>query len=101
MPSKSKAKGSVYERELVKAMEARGLVAVRAWGSNGAALGEAPEVDLVFEDRGGFKWTVQAKRRAKLPEYIKPPAGAKVVMLREDRGESLVVIPLDVFLEMV
>lgn len=101
MSSKSKRKGTAYESELVAKIEARGLAAARAWGSNGRALGESDDVDIVFEDRSGFKWTVQAKRRAALPSYVKPPPGAKLVMMREDRGETLVVIPLELFLEMV
>ncbi len=101
MPNRSKAKGSVFERELVKALQAHGLTAERAYASNGRALGESDDVDIVFYDRGGFKWTVQAKRRAALPSYIKPPPGAKITMLREDRGETMVVIPLELFLSMV
>lgn len=101
MPNKSKRKGVLFESSLVKELKARGLEAERAYASNGKALGESEDVDLVFTDRGGFRWTVQAKRRAKLPSYIKPPPGAKVTMLREDRGETLVVIPLDIFIEMV
>lgn len=101
MPSKSKRKGSAFELELVRALEARGLKAEKAWGSNGRALGESEDVDIVFNDRGGFRWKVQAKRRAALPSYIKPPPGAHVTMLREDRGQTYVVIPLEMFINMV
>ena len=101
MPSKSKQKGGAFERELVKALEARGLKAQKAWGSNGEALGELPGVDLIFYDSGGFRWRVQAKRRAKLPSYLLPPEGADIVMMREDRGETMVVIPLSRFIEML
>ena len=101
MPSKSKRKGTVYESELVKLLNARGIPAERAWGSNGRALGESEGVDIVFTDRGGFRWKVQAKRRAKLAEYVKPPAGANIVIMREDRGENLVVLPMDIFLDML
>ena len=101
MPSKSKRKGYTYEAELVKALDARGLKPERAWGSNGAAIGEPPGVDLIFYDSGGFRWRVQAKRRAKLPSYLLPPEGADIVMMREDRGETMVVIPLSRFIEML
>lgn len=101
MPSKSKKKGYTYEAELVKALEARGLTAERAWGSNGKAIGETDDVDIVFLDSEGFRWKVQAKRRASLPSYIKPPEGAHVTMLREDRGQTMVVIPLELWLEML
>lgn len=101
MPSKSKKKGYEYEASLVKLLNAKGLSAERAWGSNGRALGESDDVDIVFTDRDGFRWKVQAKRRAKLAEYVKPPAGANIVIMREDRGENLVVLPMDIFLDML
>ena len=39
MPSKSKAKGNRFERQIVQDIEGKGLKAKRAWGSNGEALG--------------------------------------------------------------
>jgi len=100
MSTKSKRKGSTYELELVKALDAQGIKADKAWGSNGQALGETAGVDLVF-DKDGRRWRVQAKRRAKLAEYVKPPEGCDIVMMREDRGERLVVVPLDIFLDLL
>jgi len=100
MTTKSKRKGATYELELVKELESRGIKADKAWGSNGEALGESPGVDLVFNESSG-RWRVQAKRRAKIPEYVKPPEGADIVMMREDRGETLVVIPLSDFLDLL
>lgn len=99
MPSKSKRKGNAYESELVQQLKDHGIDAVRAWGSNGRALGESEEVDLVFSN--GKKWRVQAKRRAKLADYMKIPEGADLVMMREDRGKTLVVIDLQTFLDML
>jgi hypothetical protein len=32
---------------------------------------------------------------------VKPPEGANVVIMREDRGENLVVLPMDIFLNML
>jgi Holliday junction resolvase len=92
MPSKSKRKGNAYETELVKHLQRDGFRAVRAWGSNGKALGESEEVDLVLTDGNGSRWRVQAKRRARIADYIKPPADTELVFVREDRGETLVVM---------
>lgn len=106
MTSPSKAKGNAYEREIVKAAQAVGLEAKRAWGSNGTALGHTAEVDLVIGDQ-----RIQAKRRARLPKsihladdtlcriveeselptFLRIPEGCDAVVCREDRGESLVI----------
>ena len=87
-----KRKGSSYERELVKAAEQAGLVAKRAWGSNGQALGESEGVDAVI---AGVR--VQAKRRARIACWLKPPLGCDVVAVREDRGETYYVVPAQMF----
>jgi len=100
MTTKSKRKGATFELELVRELQERGIEAEKAWGSNGKALGESEGVDLVFNWENE-RWRVQAKRRAKIPEYVKPPEGADIVMMREDRGETLVVIPLRDFLDLL
>ena len=87
MGNSSKAKGTGYERELVQQALAAGLDAKRAWGSNGESLGLDSEVDLVVE---GF--TVQAKRRKMVPEYLKPSPRVDMQAIREDRGRTLVVV---------
>lgn len=101
MPSKSKRKGNTYESELVHILQENGFKATRAWGSNGKALGEAEGVDIVLIDSNNQKWLVQAKRRAKLADYMKPPDGCEIVMMREDRGENLVVLPLQLFIKLL
>jgi hypothetical protein len=45
MSHPNKVKGTGYEREIVKAAQAVDLLAKRAWGSNGEALGFSKEVD--------------------------------------------------------
>jgi Holliday junction resolvase len=100
MPSRSKQKGNGYEREIIAELAKVGIDSKRAWGSNGAAIGESEGVDVVFEI-DDMKWRVQAKRRAKLAEYMKPPEGSDVVMMREDRGGTLVVLPLHLFLSLL
>ena len=99
MPHPSKQKGNRYERELVNEAKAAGVFAQRAYASNGKALGEAETVDVALGTQG--QWTVQAKRRKKIAGYLTPPQGCDVVAVREDRGESLVVLPYDRFLELI
>lgn len=101
MSHPSKVKGHSYERELVSKLNDEGLRAERAWGSNGEAMGEAPDVDVRFWDRGGRKWTVQAKRRKALPSYLKPSEDVDMVVMRQDRGQDLCVIPLPRLLELI
>lgn len=100
MTTKSKRKGNGFESELVKQLRADGGVAERAWGSNGAALGEEPDVDIVA-NFNGRKWRLQAKRRAKLPKYLIPSDSVDAVVAREDRGESIVVLRFDDFIKLI
>lgn len=93
MASRSKAKGNAFEREVVEAAKLFGLEAKRAWGSNGASMGEAEEVDVLIE---GIR--VQCKRRAALPAYLQIPEGCDVVVVRQDRGDCLVLLPLEEYL---
>ena len=99
--AKSKQKGHGFERELVGTLRALGYEAERAWGSNGKALGEAEDVDVVFAGLGLPRKRVQAKRRAKLASYMKPSDTVDMVMMREDRGETLVVMRLEDMLDML
>jgi Holliday junction resolvase len=87
MTHPSKVKGNNYERELVKDAQAKGLEAERAYASNGKALGECEEVDLIVE---GCR--IQAKRRKHLPLYLAINDGVDAVVFRQDKRESLVLI---------
>ena len=100
MPNPNKQKGNGYEREIVKEAEAHGFGAERAYASNGRALGEAEEVDVLIKtQRRNFR--VQAKRRKKIASFLKIPEGADVVFVREDRGESQVIMPSSLFYEIL
>lgn len=94
MTSPSKRKGNEFERELVRDATSRGLIAERAYASNGRALGESEQVDLLVQ---GMR--IQAKRRAKLPQYLQIPNGADAVVVRQDRGETLVLLRWDDLLD--
>jgi Holliday junction resolvase len=94
MSHPSKVKGNTFERELVDEAKAAGLHAVRAFASNGKALGQAETVDLMVG-----KCRVQAKRRKKIAADFKVPEGADVVAFREDRGDTFVLLRWETFLE--
>lgn len=96
MSHPSKVKGNGFERELVDAARKAGLDAKRAWGSNGAALGKHPEVDLTID-----VYDIQAKRRKTLPAYLQIPECCDAVIFRQDRGETLVLMSFEDYLGMI
>ena len=87
MTSPSKRKGNTYERELVQRLREAGFEACRAWGSDGRALGEAAEVDVVAD---GMR--VQCKRRKQLAAWLGLGAGVDWVSMRADKGEPVAVL---------
>ena len=94
MASKSKAKGTRFENEIVKIFNKHGFKATRAWGSNGKSLGFEEDVDIVVKRFGIIKdWKIQAKRRAALPKYL-DIGNCDAVVIREDRDVPKVIIPL-------
>jgi hypothetical protein len=84
--------------------EAYGLEAERAYASDGRSLGEAEECDLLIRDTDAQVLEavrVQAKRRKSIAQYLTPPEGADINVIRENYGESLAVVPWDLFLELL
>lgn len=96
MSHPSKRKGNAFERELVNDALAAGIDAKRAYASNGESLGHDKEVDCLI---GGYK--VQAKRRASVAAHFKPSEHVDAVCLREDRGETVVVMRWGDWLKLV
>jgi Holliday junction resolvase len=96
MPSKNKRRGNDFEREVVEAAKARGIEAQRAWGSDGRSMGMHAEVDLVIKG-----WKVQAKRRKLFPAWLTPNENVDVQVVRKDRGQPFIVMPLDTFLDLI
>jgi Holliday junction resolvase len=92
----SKRKGSSAEREVVNLAKAAGLTATRAYASNGRALGHTEDVDAEI---AGYR--IQVKRRARIASYVKPPEGADMTLIREDRGPWLAVIPYTTLLDLL
>ena len=84
---RNKHRGSTYERKLVNLAKDRELTAKRAYASNGEALGEVKEVDLMIE---GYR--VQAKKRVKLPAYLAIDEGVDMVVFSRDHGPDLVLV---------
>ena len=97
MPSPSKQKGNRFEREIVNKAIQSGLTAKRAWGSNGASLGMHEEVDLVIGKDPEIK--IQAKCRKSLASFLQPSEHVDAVVCKQDRGETLVILRLEDWLE--
>ena len=87
MVNRSKVKGNRFEYEIVNEAKKRGLIAERAYASNGRALGEAEQVDVIIQ---GMR--IQAKRRKSLAAYLQIPRGVDAVVFREDRGDTYVLL---------
>ena len=104
MPSSNARRSKRHEREIVRAAEEAGITAERAWNSDGRSLGEHEECDVRLEAPGPtgsrMTWTVQAKRRRAVADYL-TCEGADVVVTREDRSENLVVCPLELFFDLL
>jgi len=104
MAHPSARKGKRYEREVVREAEAVGLEAERAYASDGRSLGEAEECDVLVRPADANVMDavrIQAKRRASVANYLEPPEGADVTVIREDRGDSLAVVPLPMLLDLL
>lgn len=93
---RNKKRGYKFEYELVKDAERHGLIAERAWGSNGRALGFHESVDLSVS---GCR--VQAKRCKTIANKFKPNAHQDAVAFREDFGETLITIRYEDFLKLI
>ena len=96
MSTPSKRKGNTFEREVVNQAKEFGLKSIRAYASNGKSLGEAEDVDVKSEDLKG-----QCKRRKRIAQWLKPPESCDIALVREDRGETYVIIEYSNFLEMM
>ena len=94
MPSKSKAKGNRFERDIVNVVQELGIPAKRAWGSNGAAIGQHEEVDVLMDE----KFKIQAKCRKKLADFLNPTEHVDAVVCKQDRGQTLIIMPFKEFL---
>ena len=101
MPSRSKQKGNRFEREVVNLTKEYGLYSERAYGSDGRALGENKEVDVIIDSRLK-KWRIQCKVRKKIASWIKPdPSVVDLQVVKEDRGEIYAILPYKEFVDLI
>ena len=86
MSHPSKIKGNKFERDCCKKAEEYEIPSKRAWGSDG---------DKEYND----ETHIQCKIRKRLPDYIFPKDDAiDCQLIRQDRGESYIVIRYDDYL---
>jgi hypothetical protein len=100
MPSKSKSKGNRFERlivDMTKSFFDETVKVKRAWGSNGAAMGQHEEVDILIGD--DFK--IQAKCRKSIGQWMIPNENVDAQVIKGDREEPLIVMKYDDWLEML
>ena len=95
MTHPSKQKGNRFERMIVDKEKYYNVEAERAWGSNGRSLGMHEEVDVLLE--GDLR--IQAKCRKKIAEWLKPSEVVDAVVVREDRGDTYIILRFDEFLD--
>ena len=91
MPNRSKQKGNRFERYIVSLCEQSDVPAKRSWGSDGRSLGMHEEVDVVIDS----DIRVQAKCRHRLPAYIMPSPNVDMQVIKQDRGETMIVMRFD------
>ena len=100
MPSKSKAKGNRFERlivDMTKSYFDFHIKVKRAWGSNGAAMGQHEEVDILI----GEDFKIQAKCRKSIGQWMIPNENVDAQVIKGDREEPLIVMKYDDWLELL
>jgi hypothetical protein len=97
----SRNKGAGFERELVNAFKELGLEAQRV-PLSGATTYAKGDVEVIAGFDGKTKFVGEAKRRKNLPEWIVNALGDHDFMvMREDRGDTLVMLRLKTFGELL
>ena len=96
MSHPSKVKGNKFERDVVNKAKDFGLKSKRAYASNGESLGLHAEVDLIIED-----YKIQAKIRKAIASYLVPNENVDAQVIRQDRGETYIVLRLDDWLKQI
>ena len=96
MTAPSKAKGNRFERLVVNIAAKAGLSSKRAYASDGRSLGLKEDVDCLV---GGYK--VQCKTRKRIASWIKVPESCDVTAVKEDRGNTYIVIRYEDWLKLI
>jgi len=103
MAHRNAERAKEHEREVVRTAEAKDLEAERAWNSDGRSLGETEETDVLLRPFGTMLdeyLRVQCKRRKSIAQYLTCDS-ADIVVVREDYGDNLAVVPLDMLLDLL
>ncbi len=98
--NRSKAKGNRFERlivDMTKDFFEEKIKVKRAWGSNGAAMGQHEEVDILI----GQDIKLQAKCRKTIGQWMIPNENVDAQVIKGDREEPLIVMKYDDWLEML
>jgi len=93
-------KGKGYEREIVNRFRATGIDAERAYGSDGRALGEVKECDVRIS-LGARRILFQLFRPGRLARKFVPTTDISGVIYRQDRGEDLIMLRLDDYIDLL
>lgn len=97
----SRNKGASYERELVNAFKERGLQAQRV-PLSGATEYAKNDVEVTAGFDGKTLYCGEAKRRKSLPKFFTDALdGADFAAFRQDRGETLIVLRFDTFVDLL
>ena len=89
MPNRNYQKGYRVEREILQKFQAADFQVVRSAGSHGAG-------DLYVEGLGSVQ--IKARKSVAIYNWFE---GANILVLKADRKEPLVVVPLNRFLELL
>ena len=100
MANKQKQKGNRFEYQVRDTFIDNGIECVRSYGSDGRSLGLDKEVDLLVKHKGK-QYTVQCKVRKKISSFIKPSDDIYTQIIKEDRGDTICVIRLQDFIELL
>lgn len=101
MGKASRDKGANYERELVNAFKERGLRAQRV-PLSGATEYAKNDLEVQANFAGEPVFSGEAKRRAGLPKFFTEALdGADFAAFRQDRGETLIVLRLGTFADLL
>ena len=102
MPHPNKVKGNKFERDCVKTAELRGLIAKRAWASDGRSLVYSSETDIIIKSKYSFVWKMQCKIRKKFAKWLQADWNEiDGFIIRADRGEAFVLIKYDDWLDQI
>ena len=100
MPNRQKEKGNRFEYQVRDTFIDKGIECVRSYGSDGRSLGLDKEVDLLVKHKDR-DYTLQCKVRKKISSFIKPSDDIYAQVIKEDKGETVCIIRLKDFIELI